>query len=36
MVKSKLQNDRKRWLSPEVHVIKIEDDDEKNNKNYEF
>ena len=36
MVKSKLQNDRKRWLSPEVHVIKIEDDDEKTTKIMNF
>jgi hypothetical protein len=36
MVKNKLQNDRKRRLSPEVHVIKIEDDDEKTTKNMNF
>ena len=36
MVKNKLQNDRKRRLSPEVHVIKIEDDDEKTTKIMNF
>ena len=36
MVKSKLQNDRKRRLSPEVHVIKFEDDDEKTTKIMNF
>lgn len=36
MVKSKLRNDRMRRLSPEVHVIKIEDDDEKTTKIMNF
>jgi AICAR transformylase/IMP cyclohydrolase PurH len=36
MVKNKLQNDRKRRLSPEVHVIKIKDDDEKTTKIMNF